>query len=218
MMNKFSLRTSPNQKIWFVSDLHLGHAKDFILTPRDYTNVDEALAHQWLMLQETIKPDDIVFNLGDAIVGAGPDSEAFTKRLLFFPCEQQYYIWGNHNAGMKDAYQYALAHYGYRNDVEVYPLQYPDSNFTFLGHRAEVFIDGIPVVLDHYPIASWNHLSKGGYNVHGHCHRNLKEDLNLLRLDVGWDWLRRPAEWSEIHGELKKRKTVAPDHHGADCT
>jgi calcineurin-like phosphoesterase family protein len=216
MIPKLTFKTAPNQKIWFVSDLHLGHAKEFILDPRDYTNVDEAMAHTWLMLQETIKPEDIVFHLGDAVVGAGLNGDAYTKRLIFLPCKRQYYIWGNHNAGMKDAYQFALNHYGYRSDVEVYPLDFPDSNFTFLGHRAEIFIDGIPVVLDHYPIASWNHLSKGGYNIHGHCHRNLKEDLTLLRLDVGWDWLKRPAEWHEICQEMKKHKPVAPDHHGKE--
>lgn len=105
-MLSFSTKIQP--KIWFVADLHLGHAKDFILNPRGYTNVDEALAHTWLMLQEAIKPDDILFNLGDAIVGAGLNAEAFTKRLIFLPCKLQYYIWGNHNAGMKDAYQHAL--------------------------------------------------------------------------------------------------------------
>jgi calcineurin-like phosphoesterase family protein len=216
MINKLSFKSTPNQKIWFLADLHLGHAKDFILNPREYTNVEEALIHQWLMIQETINPEDIVFNLGDAIVGAGLSAEMFTKRLLFLPCRHHYYIWGNHNAGLKDAYQYALNYYGYNMDVEVYPLKYPDSNFIFLGHRAEVFIDSVPVVLDHYPIASWNHLSKGGYNIHGHCHRNLKEDPTLLRLDVGWDWKRRPVEWNEVCQEMKTRNTVAPDHHGKE--
>lgn len=213
-MKKISLK-SADQKIWFVSDLHLGHAKDFILDPRGYTNVDEALAHQWLMLNETIGPNDIVFNLGDAVIGAQARSTEYAKRVVFLPCKQQYYLWGNHNAGMQQLYDECRHELGLlADDVEIYPLNFPNSPFVFMGHRIEIFIDGHPVVLDHYPIASWNHASKGGYNVHGHCHRNLKEDLTLKRLDVGWEWQRRPVEWNEIVRELSPRKAFAPDHHG----
>lgn len=219
-MKKLSLK-SKDQRIWFVADLHLGHAKDFILGPRGYTNVDEALAHQWLMLTETIKPTDIVFNLGDAVIGAGERSVEYAKRVVHLPCKQQYYLWGNHNAGMQQLYDDCRRDFGARyglsllaDDIEVYPLQYPGSPFIFVGDRVEVSIDGHPNVLDHYPIASWNHLSKGGYNIHGHCHRNLKEDRSLKRLDVGWEWLKRPVEWNEIVRELAPRKAVAPDHHG----
>ena len=102
------------------------------------------------------------------------------------------------------------------DDVEIYPLNYPNSPFVFLGHYAEVWIDGMRAILTHYPIASWNGISKGSYNIHGHCHRNLKEDMSLARLDVGWEWKRRPVEWSEIVKELSPRKTLPPDHHGRD--
>jgi calcineurin-like phosphoesterase family protein len=100
------------------------------------------------------------------------------------------------------------------SDCYIYPLNYPQSSFTFLGDYAEIFIDKIPIVLTHYPIASWNYMSKGGYNIHGHCHRNMKEDLTLKRIDVGWEWKRGPVEWADIHRELHSRKSVAPDHHG----
>lgn len=215
-MNKLSFN-SKEHRIWFISDLHLGHAKDFILNPRDYTNVDEALAHQWLMLQETIKPEDIVFNLGDAVIGAAEKSIDYAKRVVHLPCKHQYYVWGNHNAGMKDLYHDAIdCSYPNMRGLEVYPLTYPNSNFTFLGHYAEIYIDGRCVVLTHYPFASWNHISKGAYHIHGHCHRNLKEDKSLHRLDVSWEWKRRPVQWHEIVQEISPRVAVAPDHHGRE--
>ena len=217
-MKKISLK-SKDQKIWFVSDLHLGHDKDFILNPRQYGNVTEALTHQWQVLTDSIGPNDIVFNLGDAVIGAGTNSAAYAKRVVMLPCKQQYYLWGNHNAGMQQLYDECRHEIGLlADDVELYPLNYPNSPFVFMGHRIEIFIDGQPVVLDHYPIASWNHMSKGGYNIHGHCHRNLKEDMSLKRVDVGWEWKRGPVEWNDIVRELSPRKAVAPDHHGADCT
>lgn len=213
-MKKLSFN-SKNQRIWFIGDLHLAHAKDFILNPRDYPDVATAIAHTKLMLVETIKPTDIVFNLGDVVVGAGDRSVEYARWVASIPCQQQYFIWGNHNAGVKQLYDDLRQSTGLlADDIEIYPLNLPGTPFVFLGHYAEVTIDGTPVVLTHYPIASWNHMSKGGFNIHGHCHRNLKEDLGLKRLDVGWDWKKRPVEWNEIVRELAPRRSVAPDHHG----
>lgn len=215
-MKKLSFN-SKNQRIWFISDLHLGHNKEFILDPRNYGNVDEALAHTWLMLTETIKPEDIVFNLGDPVVGAGPKTMDYAKRLVSLPCKNQYFVWGNHNAGVKQLYDDCRSDIGLlADDIEIYPLTYRDTPFVYLGHYVEVTIDGIPLVLTHYPIASWNGIAHGGFNIHGHCHRNLKEDLSLKRLDVSWEWRRRPVEWHEIVRELSSRKSVAPDHHGPE--
>jgi calcineurin-like phosphoesterase family protein len=212
-MKKLSFN-SKGQKIWFVADLHIAHNKPFILNPRQYKTIEEAMEHTFEMLRQTIGPDDIVFNLGDAVVGAGFESTNLAKRIVFWPCKHQYFIWGNHNAGMKNLYDECRHELGLlADDVEIYPLDYPKSQFTFLGHRAEITIDGWPIVLDHYPIASWNKL-KNAMHIHGHCHRNLKEDLGLRRLDVGWDWKRRPVEWSEVLHELASRTVVAPDHHG----
>jgi calcineurin-like phosphoesterase family protein len=205
---------SADQKIWFISDLHLGHDKDFILNPRGYANVDEALTHQWLMLNEYIGSNDIVFNLGDMVIGAMDRAREYASRVVHMNCKHQYFIWGNHNAGVRQLYDDCRKYLGLlTNDVEIYPLNYPNSNFTFLGHYAEISIDGRAVVLTHYPIASWNHIAKGAYHIHGHCHRNLKEDLTLNRLDVGWEWKRRPIEWKEIIRELSPRNATAPDHH-----
>ena len=213
-MKKISLK-STDQKIWFVSDLHLGHDKPFILGPRNYKDINEAYQHTHQMIQEYVGPNDILFNLGDMVIGARENSLSYAQRIVHYPCKHQYFIWGNHNAGIQQMYDDCRNDLGLlSDDIEIYPLNYPNSPFTFLGHYAEVSIDGRTVVLTHYPIASWNHISKGAYHIHGHCHRNLKEDTTLQRIDVGWEWRRRPVEWNEIVRELSPRSTVAPDHHG----
>lgn len=199
-----------------MTDLHLGHDKPFILDPRGYADIREALSHTWQTLRNTIGANDVVFNLGDPVIGAGANSVEYAKQLVHLPCKHQYFIWGNHNAGMQQLYDECRHEIGLlADDIEIYPLTYPNSNFTFLGHRAEISVDGLPVILDHYPIASWNHLSKGAFHIHGHCHRNLADVPSLKRVDVGWEWKRRPVEWSEIVRELSPRKTVAPDHHSS---
>jgi calcineurin-like phosphoesterase family protein len=216
-MKKINLK-SANQKIWFVADLHVAHNKPFILGPRNYTTVDEAIQHTFKMLHDHIGSDDIIFNLGDAVCGAGDNSQAYAKRVATFPCKKQYFIWGNHNAGVNSLYDETrsnLGLFGGDTDVDIYPLDYPGTPFTFLGHYAEVIIDGVSVVLTHYPITSWNGMGeKGAFHIHGHCHRNLKETM-ARRLDVGWDWKKRPVEWKEIYNELRNQKTTLVDHHGA---
>lgn len=104
------------------------------------------------------------------------------------------------------------------DDIEMYPMTLSNGRFVVLGHYAEIYIDGVPIVLSHYPIASWNHMSKGGYMLHGHCHRNLKDNVGLKRLDIGWDWKKRPVTWEEVHRELSPRTSVAVDHHGSTDT
>ena len=215
-MKRISLN-SKDQKIWFIADLHLGHNKPFILGPRQYGNINEALDHQWKMINEHIGSEDIVFNLGDAVIGAFGNTMEYAKRVVHIPCKNQYYIWGNHNAGMQGLYDDYRGHLGLlADDIEMYPIKYPNSPFTFLGHYAEIWIDDVMCVLTHYPIASWNGIGKGAYNIHGHCHRNLKEETSLKRLDVGWEWKRRPVEWNEIVRELSPRKGISPDHHGKE--
>ncbi len=212
-MKKLSFKTD-HGRVLFTSDLHLGHNKPFIIGPRDYATISEAVAHTRKTIYDELKSDDILFNLGDAVVGAGDQSMAYANEIVNFPCKHQYYIWGNHNAGMQQLYDAEIARLGLAaDDVELYPLTLPNGRFTFLGHYAEIFVNSQPVVLAHYPIASWNHMSKGGWMLHGHCHRNLKDDTSLHRLDVGWDWKKRLVSWEDVERELAPRKTKAVDHH-----
>lgn len=213
-MKKISLKSDQDYKIWFVSDLHLGHAKDFIIGPRNYATVTEAYAHTFQMLGK-IGPNDVVFNLGDAVCGAGMNTVEYAKRMVSIPCRQHYYLWGNHNAGMKDLYRDCQRQLGLEaDDVELYPLTYPGTNFVFLGNYVEVTIDGKLVVMCHYPISSWQDIGDGSYMIHGHCHRNLKEKMTN-RLDVSWEWMRRPVEWKEIVSEMGGSKPAVVDHHGS---
>lgn len=214
-MKKLSFKTAGRVgKIYFTSDLHIAHGKPFIIGPRKYATVEEAIQHTMEELQ-VLTVDDVLFNLGDVVVGAGDRSEEYARRIVNLPC-QQYYLHGNHNAGISNLINDERAKRNLlADDVELYPLTLENGRFTVLGHYAEIYIDGVPVVLSHYPMASWNHMSKGGYMLHGHCHRNLKDNVGLKRLDIGWDWKKRPVTWEEVYRELNPRTSVSVDHHGS---
>jgi calcineurin-like phosphoesterase family protein len=196
-------------RVFIVSDIHYGHNKPFILNPRGYPDVETAkrdFRDKWLA---TITENDTVINIGDAVVGAELNSREFAQMICNLPCKAHYYVWGNHNAGMHQIYE----EINQNPDTETYPLTHSNGRFVFLGDYAEFQINGRHVVVCHYPIASWNHLSKGGWMIHGHCHMNLEDDPGLMRLDASWDRKNGPIEWSEIEALMKKKVPRKVDHH-----
>jgi len=67
---------------------------------------------------------------------------------------------------------------------------------------AEVSVDGMHLVLCHYPFRTWRNMSKGWVNLHGHSHGRLKP---LPRqFDVGVEvWNFRPVQLAEVLGGIK---------------
>lgn len=57
------------KKIWFTSDTHFGHQKDFLFGPRGFASSEEhdvAIIKNW---NSIISPDDEVYHLGDVMLG-----------------------------------------------------------------------------------------------------------------------------------------------------
>lgn len=55
-------------KIWFTSDTHFGHNRDFMFTPRGFTNIEDHDDTLFALWNELIAPDDEVFHLGDVFL------------------------------------------------------------------------------------------------------------------------------------------------------
>lgn len=67
--------------IFFTSDTHFGHDREFLWGPRGFTNSqehDEAIIKNW---NETVGPDDIVYHLGDLMLGDNAHGIECVKRL-----------------------------------------------------------------------------------------------------------------------------------------
>ena len=223
-MNKPLKFKTQDQKVWFVSDLHAKHAKDFILNPRKYASAEIAYESMIKSWNDVVGVNDIVFNLGDIVVGAGADSVAVFKELVYRLNGKQYFTWGNHNAGAKTVYKDCIdAQYGRHDyDFEVYPVSFA-GKFTFLGHYAEIIVDGQLIVIGHYPIGSWNEMGSKGHeswNIFGHCHHNYPlghvENTDLRQLDVGWETFGRPVEFNEVRAIMANKGKKLVDHHGRD--
>ena len=70
------------------------------------------------------------------------------------------------------------------------------------SHLAETSVDGIAVVMCHYPLRSWQGVGKGAIHLFGHMHGRLAG--NRQSCDVGVDaWEYRPVALDEISRRLK---------------
>lgn len=78
--------------IYFSSDLHLNHQKEFIYEPRGFKNIYEMNSTILDNFNKIIKPDDDLYLLGDTFLG-----ELNTGINLFNQLPGKIHlIWGNH--------------------------------------------------------------------------------------------------------------------------
>lgn len=123
-------------KIWLTSDLHLGHDKDFIWSPRGFNSVeehDQAIIKNWNSL---VSWDDEVWVLGDLILG---DSEAGCRKLNQLNGNIRI-IYGNHDSATR-IQMYANIRPTILGMGLAYILKYQGYNF-YLSHYPTICTNG----------------------------------------------------------------------------
>lgn len=216
----------PDNKVFFISDLHYGHDRDFIWGPRGHKNVtehDQAIIHGW---NSVVDKHSIVFHLGDIMMNA--DAGKFWALLHRLQFKELYLLWGNHRSGQKQAYLDCLkashpgAFVGNDTAYEVYPLlAYHDGRpVFFLPQCVNAHINSTLYALCHFPIISHERQGHGSIHLCGHSHGDLPLTNATtgkgMRLDVGIDSFGRPISALEIKAHLKNRDIDGHDHHRAN--
>lgn len=231
---------APEDQILFFSDLHYGHNRDFIYTPRGFKDVvehDNTLVHRW---NEVCTDQSTVFHLGDLIFKA--DCAAFWALLRRLRFGHLYLMLGNHVSGQKQAYvEEVQRHFADLDNLqgginaEVYPLtthvdNAPTRQVTFLPEYIEVSATHVgdkmckapttDLVLCHYPIISHHSIGRGSIHLSGHVHGNLplthRDTGKGRRLDVGVESVGRPVSLREVKALLAARELDVQDHHGRE--
>lgn len=157
--------------IWVTSDSHFGHDREFLFTPRGFTSIqehDEEIIRRW---NSVVAPEDIVYHLGDVMLGDNVHGMECLKRLN----GQIKIIPGNHDTSTR------LKLYATLENVEVLPLavqiKYKKFHF-YLSHHPTLTSN-----LDKTP-----HLRAHLINLFGHTHqtKNFYEDMPFM-FHVGMD-------------------------------
>lgn len=168
-------------RIWFTSDLHLGHKNILKLSNRPFGEIehhDDTIINNYNNL---ITKDDTCYILGD--ISFNQSYENY-KNIFSRLNGKKYIIIGNHD-----------------NKQNLIKCK-KEGLICDIKESQTIQIGKDRVFLSHYPHREWNGFYKGAYHLYGHCHCNL--DDYKMSTDIGVDaWEYGPVEWAELKQYLQ---------------
>ena len=205
-----------DDEILFWGCTHWGHNPQWenpIWKRRGFTSVEEhdyKLIDRW---NELATDNTIAFILGDLIFGHQADERLISifNRLKF---KELYVMSGNHTAGFKQIFESCEHNIKYLDNGKA---------VIFTPNYLEAFINGLPVVMCHYPILSWNGQGKNSVHLFSHVHNSLGnselgrmylEKSNCLETSV--EVRPYPLTFRDIRNLTKDKAVFTPDHHGPE--
>lgn len=201
-----------NNNVWITSDTHYGHANicrgttswktengSAVPNTRPFDTIESMNNAIVNNINNVVLPDHSLIFLGDWSFGGFDNIKKFHDRLI---CKNIIFVLGNHD------------HHILNNKENIREL------FVSVHDYLEVEINKNKLILMHYPISSWNSVSKGTVHLHGHMHFTGSHRFGKgRRMDVGIDGHPefRPYNLiNEVIPELEKRSIISEfdnDHH-----
>ena len=178
--------------IWFTSDTHFSHTPEFLWGPRGFSNVsemNEAIIERW---NSVVKPEDIVYHLGDVMLSDNITGMECFKRLN----GQIFLIYGNHDTDTR------------KN------LLFTELRGKMLGgwYAWLIKYDKFSIYMSHYPTLTANydekHFNQHVINLHGHTHQqaNFLYPNNPFMYHVGVDSHNcTPVHIDEVMADIRNR-------------
>lgn len=197
MILKF--KKEENRKIYFTSDLHFCHKNILSYDNRPYDTIEEMnrdIVETW---NNIVSENDIIFLLGDITLYEKSNT---VLSLLKELKGDIYFIQGNHDTDK--AVNFYVENKVFKKvcsplQVIEYSLDNTDEGkFTFQ--------------LCHYPMLDWRKKQKGGFQIFGHTHGNLK-DHDVAQIEISWPVWYRPIEIDEILVYLTKQQQSLKTHY-----
>lgn len=175
---------------FFSSDLHFFHKniQSFCPNTRLGSTVEEMNELLIGRHNSVVRPQDIVYLLGDISFGTAEETKTVVQRLN----GKKHLIYGNHDMVI-------------RRDATIQEL------FESVQDYKRVKIGKKQVMMSHFPMRSWEMRGHGSYHLYGHMHGKLETEPYGLSMDVGIDARpgdMMPWEWEEINAILKEREVL----------
>lgn len=179
---------------FFTSDLHFSHKNiarfcpQFRPATQSPDELDEYMIACW---NETVSPEDTVYNLGDVSFAHDlKKTEAVLRRLN----GRHHLICGNHDDLV------------YRHKKRFLDTAKDDGHPLLSSVRSYLKLKlpeiGNTLILFHYPIDEWDGCHKGWYHLYGHLHDRMAR-IRGRALNVGWDLHGRFLTPQDIDGFLR---------------
>ena len=142
--------------IWFTSDLHLCHDRQFVYKARGFDTVDEMNEALVNNINDCVKEGDTLYILGD--LGLGQDTDKVVCLLNRIKCKEIYIIRGNHDTDSR-LKEYVNSFYNLKGIYDAKYLRYGKYH----------------LYLSHYPTMTGNlekeALTQMTLNLYGHTHQ-----------------------------------------------
>lgn len=199
------------QKIWITSDTHYNHrnicrgvsqwtdkskTRDFV----DLEHMNSAIVDG---INSKVDEEDILIHLGDWSFGGYDSIWEFRNRLLV---KNIHIVTGNHDHHIETKANVAQAFTSVNKYLELQVITYQGYKFNY--------------VLFHFPIVSWNNLSKSYFHFHGHVHLSPDQaEHGGKSMDVGLDGSRdfAPYDMIKLSTKLVSKPNLGiynlVDHH-----
>lgn len=206
------------QNIWFTSDTHYHH-KNIVRgtsswsdeendgsshsrqSTRDFDTLEDHDDELVKVFNGLIKPNDILYHLGDWSFGGHEQIKLFRNRLQ---CKNIHLIFGNHDQHIEpidSVYRQCFSSVQYVKELS-FKI---DSGISGRYGKTKIF-------LSHYSHQVWNKSHHGAIHLFGHSHGSLKGIGRSM--DVGVDTHNLyPYHLNEIVDIMKNVETTIVDHH-----
>jgi len=167
------------QKVFFTADDHFGHTNIIRHCKRPFRDayaMDQALEDAW---NAPVGPDDVVYHLSDFTLQGWLEASNYFARL---------------NGRIKVLRN--ISHHDKRwlemlrnadslNCAAGWPVSASGHPIELMEPQITLEIDGKVIVLNHFPMASWDRKHRGAWHLYAHTHGRF-EDVGLM-MDVGVD-------------------------------
>ena len=194
------------QDIFFISDLHVGHANVIKYDGRPFKTTDEMHVELIKRWNSVVGPDSIVYFLGDLSFTRSDMTKWFVWQLN----GKIHAIAGNHDKpkDLRSLGRFEEVH-DYGTEIGVYDEDSLESRGS-QGYQK--------IVMAHYPILSWNKSHYGAWHLHGHCHGSLMKTMpdyyKRKVMDVGCNMIDyTPISYAQVKEIMNKRSINNVDHH-----
>lgn len=182
---------------YFTSDIHHGHKRIVEFTNRGIDTTKEN-HNEWLVeiWNKQVNKSDIIWHLGDFSFSSNfEEIEMFVRRLN----GQKFFLKGNHC------------------DAKIMKKLQEKNLITFYDYK-EIRLGKQPVILFHFPIASFHKQGYGSWHLHGHCHGSFfipKGKILDVGLDSAYNIYGKHKFFSEqdIENYMSQREVNTVDHH-----
>lgn len=177
--------------IWFTSDTHFAHSKNFLWKPRGFNSIEEHDSYIIANWNSIVKSDDIVYHFGDVMLG---NDLSYGMSCLNQLNGQIKIIRGNHDTDRRWAAYSTLDNVetlGYADIIKCGKWHFYLSHYpTYIGNMKESHPKFWNLCGHRHCKNKWEDIDKGQiYHVELDCHNNYPVNLETIKEDIRDLWI-----------------------------